>query len=220
MEKNIILKNDGYLVSVKDKTIFFPNAELMNYGCKNCVWKLHSQCPYGLTGDESYPGDVKPKVPLDSNAKPILDELDKMFPKGICPEMIEFLSSLGDGSDDLTVIWEKFHIYKARLQESADYKDFLELEKKIKKMESELDPSSQSQQTQLDNLRMDKTAAKIWWVKLNSHVIQSMQKIADRTAKSSSGAKSPGIFHAETINFNTNTEKKQIEEKKDGNTNN
>ena len=51
-ELTIIPQNDGFLASSDEKSIFFPNAELMNVGCKNCIWKLHNQCPYGLTDDE------------------------------------------------------------------------------------------------------------------------------------------------------------------------
>src|SRR3990167_7505961 len=52
METSIIQQDDGYLASANEKSIFFPNAELLNVGCKNCIWKLHSQCPYGLKDDE------------------------------------------------------------------------------------------------------------------------------------------------------------------------
>ena len=57
---------------------------------------------------------------------------------------------------------------------------------------------------------MDKTAAKMWWAKLNQHVILSMQKVVDREIKVQETGKLPGIYGAKTINFNINQEKKQI----------
>ncbi len=204
MEKNIILKNDGtgksidgvmisstqkgYEVTAKDRTIFFPNAELLNYGCRNCVWKIHGQCPHAEQKKE----------------------------EGICNEVIEFLSSLADKTGELNSVWENFHIYKARLQEMDDYKDFKRLEKEIRELENSSDTDK------LDKLMMKKDSAKIWWVKLNTHVIQSMQKIADRSTKSSGGEKLPGIYGAKTVNFNITNENKKIEHKeaKNGNTKN
>ena len=125
--------------------------------------------------------------------------------------MLHFLGGLSDKNDSLTAIWEKFHIYKARLQESVDYKDFLELRDKIKK--DEKTTRSADDYEKLKELRMDHTAAKMWWAKLNQHVIQSMQKVLDREVKASGAVKLPGIQSTGTINFNINQEKKQIEDK-------
>ena len=176
MEKpltSIVPKLDGYEVTDNEKTIFFPNAELMQVGCRNCIWKLNGQCPHNLIGEEEKK-------------------------EGICDEMLHFLTDLADKNDTLTAIWEKFHIYKARLQESADYKDFRQLEDKIKIMEKTA--HSEEDYKELDTLRMNKTAAKMWWVKLNQHVIMSMQKIVDREVKASGVGKLPGIMNAKTIN--------------------
>lgn len=186
-EHSIVPKHEGYELTTQDEeTIFFPHAELIQVGCKNCVWKLHNQCPHGLTGEE---------------------EKDE----GICEEMLHFLGDLAEKGDNLTAIWEKFHIYKARLQESIDYKDFKQLQEKIKELEKK--PKSEENLEELEKLRMDKTAAKIWWTKLNEHVIRSMQKVVDRKVKAAGPVRLPGIMSANTINFNTVTEKKQIEKK-------
>ena len=185
-DNSIISKDEGFEVVTSEKKIFFPTAELIQAGCRNCVWKLHGQCP------EQYVDDQEHK-------------------NGICEGMLHFLVDLADKDDNLTAIWEKFLIYKARLQESADYKDFLELEKKIK--EAEKTARTDSDFEKLEKLRMDKTAAKMWWHKLNQHAVQSMQKVRDRQVKVTGPAKLPGIYGAKTVNFNMTQPPKQLEDK-------
>ena len=233
MEKDIISNQKGIVISKGDnginfsldsKHLFFPNAELLNAGCRNCVWKIYHQCPYGLVEEQSYPAD------LEENKKSGLEEAG--FPRrahnpenagsnpasaieGICLDMISFLVSLADKNDTLISIWEKFHIYKARLQESEDFKDFKQLEERIRQKEKTLARNgfNEEEVEQLNNLRMDKTAAKLWWMKLNQHVIQSMQKVVDREAEAKGAVRLPGIQSTGTINFNIIPEKKLLEEK-------
>ena len=188
-ELSIIPQNNGFLASSEEKSIFFPNAELWNVGCKNCIWKLHNQCPYGF---------------VDEQAKE----------EGICNEMILFLSSLAKKNSTLTEVWEKFYVYKARLQESVDYADFVNLNKKVREREQELEKRKYSEfdYELLDRLKMDRNAAKLWWARLHQHVTSSMQKINDREAKQSDTPRLAGIHSSGTINFNITKEIKQIEE--------
>src|SRR3990167_4106644 len=199
MENSIIPQDDGYLASVNEKSVFFPNAELLNVGCKNCIWKLHSQCPYGYVDEQAHES-------------------------GICSEMINFLVSLADKNDSLTSIWEKFYIYKARLQESSDYKDFIKLNNEIKEMEKDMKSAgwTEEQVEEMQRLKSDRMAAKIWWAKLNQYVVFSMQKIVDRETKQNEMPRLAGIHSSGTINFNIpqreisgniKQEAKQIEEK-------
>ena len=190
MENSIIPQDDGYLASSDEKSIFFPNAELLNVGCKNCIWKLHNQCPYGYVDEQAHKD-------------------------GICSEMINFLVSLADKNDSLTSIWEKFYIYKARLQESSDYKDFIKLNNQIKEMENDMKSAgwSEKQLEEMDRLKSDRMAAKIWWAKLNQYVVFSMQKIVDRETKQNEIPRLAGIHSSGTINFNIKQETKQIEQK-------
>ena len=210
-ELSITSKNEGLEVVSEEKSIFFPNAELLNVGCKNCIWKLHSQCPYGLENEEIYPKDIS-----TTDKKNLYDdiELGTML-EGICQEVIQFLSTLAEKNDTLTAVWEKFHIYKARLQESVDYADFINLQKEIKEREKELKKGlfTEADYELLDKLKMDRNAAKLWWARLNQHVIQSMQKVVDREAKKSETPKLAGIHSSGTINFNITKEIKQLEEK-------
>ncbi len=184
MTNEIILKEDGYQVESTDKSIFFPHAELIQVGCRNCIWDLHSQCQY----------KEKPK-------------------SDICDEMLHFLVDLADKGDNLTAIWEKYHIYKARVQEAVDYKDFQQLEVKIKGLEE--NAKDEVDFEKLRELRSKRLAAKLWWSKLNAHVIQSMQKVVDRQVKSSGTARIPGIHSSGTINFNIEADKKKLTENKD-----
>ena len=227
-ELTIIPQNDGFLASSEEKSIFFPNAELLNVGCKNCIWKLHNQCPYGLVDEQSYPKDISFFL---AKSKRIVEEKENIatitipeetIPNGICPEMIQFLSSLADKNSTLTEVWEKFHVYKARLQESVDYADFIKLNKEVRELENFFrtlkdeglnEEEIQKQGDILERLKMDRNAAKLWWARLNQHVISSMQKINDREAKQSDTPKLAGIHSSGTINFNITKEVKQIEEK-------
>lgn len=202
----IIPSDSGYSIQTDDRTIFFANAELQNVGCMNCVWKLHGQCPHNIGDDDCYVekdivetdnnGNVKSQKPIGSVA--------------ICPEMILFITSLAEKGDSITAIWEKFLIYKLRIQESIDYKDYMLLKKKIHDV---IKDGSLSEDA-LDKLQMDKTAAKIWWSKLNEHAITSTQKIVDREIKKDIGKKGAGIYSAHTINFGQVIQQNQVENKK------
>ena len=85
---SLIQQQRGYSVKDSEKSLFIPKAELLAVGCKNCVWKLNGQCP----------------------------KKNQMDDYGICEELVQFISSLAGNDDSLTQVWEKFHIYKARLQ--------------------------------------------------------------------------------------------------------
>mgnify|MGYP001594700346 CR=1 FL=1 len=228
-ELTIIPQNDGFLASSDEKSIFFPNAELSIAGCRNCIWKLHNQCPYELKDDEVIVFDeIEVNEKGSNKIFKIYKEgdLPKPLPSqtfGICPDMIQFISSLADKNSTLTEVWEKFHVYKARLQESVDYADFIKLSKEVRELENFFrtlkdeglsEEEIQKQGDILERLRMDRNAAKLWWARLNQHVITSMQKINDREAKQSDTPKLAGIHSSGTINFNITKEVKQIEENK------
>lgn len=205
MTNEIIPKDEGFAATVDDKEIFFPTAELHNVGCKNCIWKIHDQCPHGLKENEVY--SVKG---LQSSTELISSGA------GICQDMMQFLVGLAGKGDGLTEIWEKFHIYKVRIEETSDYKDYHDLKKKIQEQEKHAFAQggklSEEDQDKLDRLKMDRNAAKLWWVKINSHIIQSLQKVADRSVKKSEGGKRSGM-PAGNINFFVNQESKKLEEK-------
>ena len=197
-EFDIEKKEDGYNADVSGKTIFLPTAELLNIGCKNCVWRLNSQCPHEITeGSEFIEG-------IDSDNS----ENSSHSLKGICNEMIQFVLSLASPDDTSSALWEKYHIYKARLQESDDYQDFKRLEKQIR--ESEENIKTDEDKIKLENLRMNKTSARMWWIRLNEYVVKSLQKVVDREQKASAEGKIPGILSAKTINFNIT---KKVEDK-------
>ena len=182
---------EGNTLTSDGKSIFFPQAEINNYGCNNCIWKLNFQCPHNLKGEEK------------------LEE-------GICAEMLSFLSGLADKEGSLESIWEKFHLYKLRLQESADYKDLMQLNEKVRAMEEELNnPSGKYNKEDMadvmSQLKADRLSAKIWFAKMNQNVIFSLQKINDRKTKEKDTPRLPGIMSSGTINFNITP---QIEDKK------
>ena len=200
-------KKKGFVAVNEGKTIFLPNAELLNIGCKNCVWQIHGQCPHNLKNDEVYER-VTIKIENDFKDGDTITEKEfyskehtktsQNVMKGICNELIQFVLSLAEKDDSASALWEKFHIYKARIQESEDYKDFLRLEREIKEKKGTMSAK------ELEQLKMNKTAAKMWWVRLNDQVVKSLSKIADRESKTKEGGKLPGIMSAKTINFNVN----------------
>ena len=204
-EFDIKKKEDGYNADVNGKTIFLPTAELLNIGCKNCVWRLNSQCPHDLKE-----GFLFTEV-IDGEGKLLgANHSNKSTPalKGICNEMIQFVLSLAGPDDTSSALWEKYHIYKARLQESDDYQDFKKLEKQIREAEKNI--ATDEDKIKLENLRMNKTSARMWWIRLNEHVVKSLQKVVDREQKASAEGKIPGILSAKTINFNIT---KKVEDK-------
>ena len=172
----IVPVNNGFNVTVEDKEIFFPTAELHIAGCKNCIWKIHNQCNHKE-------GEFKL----------------------ICPEMIQFLTGLASKGDSLTEVWEKFLLYKVRLEESLNYKDYRDLESKIQEQEKHAYAQdynlSEEDQDKLNRLKMDRNAAKLWWTRINRDAIQGLQKVADRTVKKNEGGRRPGIHSTGTINF-------------------
>lgn len=203
---DLIPTDKGYLVQSDSRKLFLANAELINVGCSNCIWRMHNQCPHKLKEDELY--IVKEIIDVGDNSSKDknVDVKKPIETVPICPEMIQFIISLAEKDDSITAVWEKFLIYKLRLQESEDYKDYMRLENEIKAAVKKGDLTLDK----IDKLRMDKTAAKIWWTKLNQHAIFSVQKVVDREAKKDIGKKGAGIFSAKTINFNT---VKQVEKK-------
>jgi len=160
------------------KGLFLSNRELLVAGCRNCVWKLADQCPMHLGPSE------------------VLDE-------GICKEMTDFLFGLAEPGDSASMVWEKYHIYKARIQEAEDYKDYLFLKEDIARLEGVVEKTPE-EEDRLEELRMNRGSAKVWWARLNEHITKSCQKVADREqkARSDSPKDSKGIFSAGTINFN------------------
>ena len=252
-DNSIIPKRDGFEVANRSTALFFPKPEMDLYGCRNCVWKIHGQCPYGLKDDEAYPKDVmnfkKKIVPdstissqkdaesfADSALKDVFSEIAKSegiilmkdsdisnpieimvseenFAEGICPEMLQFLTSLAPGGSDLHIIHERFLIYKSRLQEAADYKDYMELQEKVTAMEKQLHidydvannevklPVLQPEAMEaLEKLQADRNSSKLWWVKLHQFAIFALQKVNDREAKGKDAGKLPGIY-ARNVNF-------------------
>ncbi len=231
MTNDLVPTNEGYSIQTDNKKLFFANAELVNVGCLNCIWRMHGQCPHKLGEDDLYnPSEVvdvtlKEQIICPKNKDKVCEEdlnglcyycyrdmakdtdvkiSNPSESVPICPEMIQFLVSLAEKDDSITAVWEKFLIYKLRIQESVDYKDYMRLENKIKESRENKDKTPE----EMENLKMDKTAAKLWWSKLNQQAINSAQKIVDREAKRDVGKKGAGIF-TKSINFNI----KQVEKK-------
>ncbi len=154
MEYEIMPRDNGFTVKNTDKSLFLSRPELLNIGCKNCIWKLNDQCPHGLS---------------DSG----------FLPEGYCKEIVSWLFSLSGSSDSSTVIWERYHIFVSQLQASEDYKEFKRLDKEIKLMEAD-NPDRHD----LTELEMKKNNLKLWWVRLNDSILKSLSKTADRESRS------------------------------------
>ena len=193
-DTNIIPVGNGLVVANQDNSIRLHNTELANVGCGSCVMEANGQCPH------------------PTHAKKLV----------ICDDMTEFLFSLVEKGDTASALWEKYHIYIARLEVSKDYQDYKRLQRKINRLELKMSAMSKRSKhsdtqtedseilaKQLDELHMDKNAAKLWWVKLNQHVVLSLQKVVDREVKDKGSGRMPGILSAKTINFNLGSESKE-----------
>jgi len=167
--------------------LVIPNSELLNHGCRNCVWRLHSQCPHNIKENEVYTFFESPH------------EI-----KGYCPEFAKFLDSFAENEDSISAVWEKFATYVAKLQSMEDYRSYIELEKRIQKMELD---STANKDVILD-LIDKKDRLKLWWAKLNEQVIRSLGKIVDREKKMMENApRQLDNNEPKKINFDTGVKK-------------
>jgi len=98
-------------IDIKDSILQnLSKSELLSHGCRNCIWKLHTMCPHGITGTDKYG-------------------------EGICQDFMEFLISLTSDGDTVNAMWEKYNLYVLRLQALEDYKEFQELGQELKLMQ-------------------------------------------------------------------------------------
>ena len=181
---NDVLQANGVDTSLPSngEELFLSKQELLVAGCKNCVWQSAGQCPHSLVVGESVIG-------------------------GICQAMIDFLCSLAITGDSSSAVWEKFHIYKARIVEAQDYQEYVRLCNTLLELEN-LSVKSNLDIERIEDLRMQRSAAKLWWTRLNEHVVKSLGKVVDREIKVKGAiGSSKGIYSANTINFNVTPDK-------------
>ena len=165
-----------------EKTLIIPHAELVAYGCKNCVWKLHGQCPHNIKDDEiySFQGDSSPG--------------EMRVIRGYCPEFSDFLCQFAEGEDTISAVWEKFSIYMAKLQSMEDYTAYKNLCVEVVKLEADLKTLTDDEKERLAYLQNKQTSLKVWWSKLNSQVLFSLSKVVDREKRQSLASSAPKIY--------------------------
>jgi hypothetical protein len=182
--------------------IKIPHAELVNYGCKNCVWRLHGQCPHNIKENEVYEF-TEVIENNDTNQELKNSKCSTTSIKGYCPEFSDFLCQFAEGEDSISAVWEKFSIYMAKLQSMEDYKKFKQLEEKVRSLEEELSTLSNEDLDRLEYLQSRKDALKLWWSKLNSQVLFSLSKVVDREKKLLEKSARPiNYINAKQVNFN------------------
>lgn len=145
------------------KSLVIPNHILSLWGCKNCVWKLHHQCPHNISDDQIYSFN---------------DGSDKQI-TGYCPEFAEFLFSLSDGDQTLSCLKEKFLLYTQELQAMSDQMEY----HKIHKEYNEMKDNPEVDQKTLNRMFMIISSYRLWWMNLTSSVIKGLSKINDRDAR-------------------------------------
>jgi hypothetical protein len=135
-------------------SLFLSRVDLLNVGCKNCVFSLSGQCWHGLG-----PGEF-------------LDE-------GYCQELVDWLFSLSDGSGSSAVVWEGYHLFVARLQNSEDFREYRLLDGEIRRLEAlkVLNPKLR------EELVMKRAAARIFWERVNEMLIRQHSRQVDREVK-------------------------------------
>lgn len=160
---------------VNDSGIFLSEADLVNVGCRNCIFRLNGQCFKGYRYNESG------------------------LPEGYCKELADWLFSLAGDTKSSSILWENYNLFVARLQSSEDYREFKNLEHEIMELDrtytsaevnfpkdERLDLSLElgdNDRTRLERLEMKKIAAKIWWMRITEMVIKGLGKINDRDSR-------------------------------------
>lgn len=136
-----------------DNSLILPYAELVHYGCRNCVWRLHGQCPHGISAGEVYEF-LDSSSSVSANQSSLLPEKDGVLDEapssvshpsghvpgavkisGYCPELVDFILSLSDDTASLSSIWEKYALYVTKLQSMVDYRSYLQLESIVNRLE-------------------------------------------------------------------------------------
>lgn len=188
------------------KQIHISKSELINHGCRNCVWKLHKQCPHGLTEPNEFyefhlsksgkviqtdkkRKETKPEIksPLEeAKGNPKIDQADESkdtesstIESGYCPEYLDFILSLAEADDSVSAMWEKFSLYVARLQSSEDYKEYIQLCDKVTMMKAENIPYKDRAEYEIQ-----KETLRLWWERLNDSIRKGYGRIVDREKKS------------------------------------
>lgn len=172
-----------------EKEIHIPDRILRDFGCMNCVWKQHGQCPEGFT-------DVS-----ESRAD------------GCCDQMAKFLMDLRSSSNSLSGMEEKFMLYTQRLQAQADKTKFHELQQKHDELSKKPD-KSENDKKRLSELNMAVLSYRIFWERLTTAVVKGLGRISDRESRSKDATQFK-IEHVTIQQFNTllkSAEKPLLEE--------
>ena len=144
--------------------LFIPNEELILHGCKNCILKANSMCPY-LLGE-----DIKDATLFNTKLE--------IHSEGICDRMTKFIFQFAEGEDSITAVWEKLYIFIHRMQMLSDYTEYKKLEKEY----NELVADGGSYED-IKELGIKKEQMKIWWSKLSEGVIKEISKVVDRESR-------------------------------------
>ena len=188
-EQDILINDEQppttYQSYSEKKGILITDIDLIVHGCKNCIWRMHSQCPHEITSSER-------QYSFDDEGT---------MRKGYCPEYVDFLSGFAEGSNSTSKMWEKFSLFLSRIQSMDDYSSFLALSDEIKLLENKQNPNDDDVKL-LKKLEQKKEMLKLWWERLNVSVQKGYTKIADREDKLTAEMKRPGIEGNEIPNFN------------------
>ena len=175
-----LAKIQRFEVEGRDKVMRISTQELISHGCKNCVWRLHNQCVHDIVKDNEF-------FEFTDN---------ETRHQGYCMEYVQFILGFAEGSESISSVWEKFHLYVKRIQSLEDYKDYMKLVDEIKKKEAEgLDWQ------ELSKLRIKIEESRLWWERLSDTVQKGYGRIADRESKSRDASRVPPQMNAKVINF-------------------
>lgn len=196
-------KQTSNLTSVDStsKIVKISEEELVSHGCKNCIWRLHSQCKYGIKDGEKHSF-------IDKNT----ENGASITHSGYCPEYVDFLLNFADVNDSSSALWEKFSLYISRMQSLEDYKEYLNLCEEVKELEHSFEESRdkgfgsddlKELKKQLYDLDMKKNMLRVWWERLNFAIRRGYMRVVDREHRAKNKTGGAGIFNAKVINFNT-----------------
>ena len=151
---------------IVERTVQVPVQVLQDYGCRNCVWKAHMQCPRGYVKAEAQAKD------------------------GYCTEFGNFLLELRRTSGSLSQMKEKFFLYGQELQAMSDKMKYLKLEDELEELRSQTMPS-ESTRDKIAELKMAVESYKLWWARLTEGIVKGLSRIGDREERAKEAAEGP-----------------------------
>ncbi len=175
-----IAKRQSFKIDGRERSVSITTPDLISHGCKHCIWKLHNQCPNGITE----PGKFH------------TFKIKGVDYPGYCEDYINFILSFAEGSESISAIWEKYAMYNVRIQSLEDYDDYKRLKDELGTMRAE-----GKDYKEIARMAVRVEEARLYWERVMETMRKGYGRIADRESKSRDASRSPPSMNAKVINF-------------------